>query len=189
MPSAYNNARQALGKEAGKAEIPWEVRPSAHYSMGGIRVDEYTRVIHSAENQYEPKIIKGLFAAGQAMGGLFGANRLGSTSLTELAVFGYRAGKSAAKNANQSFKNKNYDIFHKHYFNFKSLFNKKGKLKPYKLKLDLQKKCWDNIGPARTEKKLKKMLTYLEKIEKDLNNVNVPKGNDMEPTIYRFNRT
>ena len=84
LPSAYNNARQALGKEAGKAEIPWEVRPSAHYSMGGIRVDEYTRVIHSAENQYEPKIIKGLFAAGQAMGGLFGANRLGSTSLTEL---------------------------------------------------------------------------------------------------------
>ena len=38
------------------------------------------------------------------MGGLFGANRLGSTSLTELAVFGYRAGKSAAKNANQSLK-------------------------------------------------------------------------------------
>ena len=170
----YNNARQALGKEAGKAEIPWEVRPSAHYSMGGIRVDEHTRVIHSAENQYEPIIIKGLFAAGQAMGGLFGANRLGSTSLTELAVFGYRAGKSAAKNANQSFKNKNYDIFHEHYFNFKNVFNKKGKLKPYKLKLDLQKKCWDNIGPARTEKKLKKMLTYLDKIEKDLNNVNVP---------------
>ncbi len=174
LPSAYNNARQALGKEAGKAEIPWEVRPSAHYSMGGIRVDEYTRVIHSAENQYEPIIIKGLFAAGQAMGGLFGANRLGSTSLTELAVFGYRAGKFAAKNANQSVKNNNYNSFHEHYFNYKNLFNKKGKLKPYKLKLDLQKKCWDNIGPARTEKKLKKMLTYLGKIEKDLNNVNVP---------------
>ena len=72
-------------------------------------------------------------------------------------------------------KNKNYDIFHEHYLNFKNLFNKKGKLKPYKLKLDLQKKCWDYIGPARTEKKLKKMLTYLDKIEKDLNNVNVPK--------------
>ena len=41
LPSAYNNARQALGKEAGKAEIPWEVRPSAHYMMGGIRVDEF----------------------------------------------------------------------------------------------------------------------------------------------------
>ena len=41
LPSAYNNARQALGKEAGKAEIPWEVRPSAHYMMGGIRVNEF----------------------------------------------------------------------------------------------------------------------------------------------------
>ncbi len=174
LPSAYNNARQALGKEAGKAEIPWEVRPSAHYSMGGIRVDEHTRVIHSAQNQYEPKIIKGLFAAGQAMGGLFGANRLGSTSLTELAVFGYRAGKSAAKNAKQITKPKNYDIFHKHYLNFKNIFNKKGKLKAYKLKLNLQKKCWENIGPARTEKKLKKMLSYFKKIEKDLDNVNVP---------------
>ncbi len=174
LPTAYNNARQALGKEAGKAEIPWEVRPSAHYSMGGIRVDEYTRVIHTPENLYQPKVIKGLFAAGQAMGGLFGANRLGSTSLTELAVFGYRAGKAAARNANQNTKNKNYDLFHKYYLNFKNIFNKKGKLKAYKLKLDLQKKCWDNIGPARTENKLKKMLSYLKKIEKDLKNVNVP---------------
>ncbi len=174
LPSAYNNARQALGKEAGKAEVPWEVRPSAHYSMGGIRVDEQTRVIYSSENQYETKIIKGLFAAGQAMGGLFGANRLGSTSLTELAVFGYRAGKSAAFNANQSSKCKNYNIFHKHYLKFKNILNKKGKLKAYKLKLDLQKKCWENIGPARTEKKLKKMLSYLDKLEKDLKDVNVP---------------
>jgi len=174
LPSAYNNARQALGKEAGKAKIPWEVRPSAHYSMGGIRVDEHTRVIHSTENLYEKKIIKGLFAAGQAMGGLFGANRLGSTSLTELAVFGYRAGKSAAQHAKLSNKQNNNDIFHEHYLKFKNIFNKKGKLKAYKLKLDLQKKCWDNIGPARTEKKLKKMVTFLNKIEKDLNNVNVP---------------
>ncbi len=174
LPSAYNNARQALGKEAGKAKIPWEVRPSAHYSMGGIRVDEYTRVVHSPTNQYEPKIIKGLFAAGQAMGGLFGANRLGSTSLTELAVFGYRAGKSAAKNAIKSSKNNNYDVFQEHYLKFKNIFNKKGKLKSYKLKLDLQKMCWDYIGPARTEKKLIKMISYLNKLEKDLNNVNVP---------------
>ena len=54
--------------------------------MGGIRVDEYTRVVHSPTNQYEPKIIKGLFAAGQAMGGLFGANRLGSVSYTHLTL-------------------------------------------------------------------------------------------------------
>ena len=45
------------------------------------------------------------------------------------------------------------------------MFNRKGKYKVYQLKLDLQKKSWDNIGPARTEKNLKKMLSYLNKIE------------------------
>ena len=45
LPTAYNNARQALGKEAGKAEVPWEVRPSAHYMMGGIKVDEFGRAL------------------------------------------------------------------------------------------------------------------------------------------------
>ena len=50
--------------------------------------------------------IKGLYAAGQAMGGLFGSNRLGSTSLTEVAVFGYRAGKNAAEYAKKNKKNR-----------------------------------------------------------------------------------
>jgi fumarate reductase (CoM/CoB) subunit A len=173
LPSAYNNARQALGKKAGKAEIPWEVRPGAHYSMGGIRVDENARVYQSNKNFNNPKVIKGLFAAGQAMGGLFGANRLGSTSLTELAVFGYRAGKSAAENA-KNFKVKTDEgLFHKHYNYYKKMFNRKGKLKVYKLKLELQKKCWDNIGPARTENKLKKMLIYLNKLELQLDKVNI----------------
>tara|TARA_E500000178_G_C16990865_1_gene740733 strand:- start:760 stop:1995 length:1236 start_codon:yes stop_codon:yes gene_type:complete len=174
LPSAYNNARQALGKQAGKAEIPWEVRPGAHYSMGGIRVDENARVYQSDKDLNNPKIIKGLYAAGQAMGGLFGANRLGSTSLTELAVFGYRAGKSAAENV-KKFKAKNHrDFFHEHYSYYEKMFSRNGKLKVYKLKLELQKKCWDNIGPARTEKKLKKMLSYLSKLELKLEKVNIP---------------
>ena len=142
LPTAYNNARQALGKKAGKAEVPWEVRPGAHYSMGGIRVDEYARVYQSNNDFNNPKIIKGLYAAGQAMGGLFGANRLGSTSLTELAVFGYRAGKSAAENVKSSKTNIDYDVFYKHYSYYEKIFNRKGKLKVYKLKLELQK----NVG-------------------------------------------
>ena len=57
LPSAYDNARQALGKEAGKAEIPWEIRPSAHYSMGGIRVDEFSRVYKSNSENNNPVLI------------------------------------------------------------------------------------------------------------------------------------
>ena len=102
LPSAYDNARQALGKEAGKAEVPWEVRPSAHYMMGGIKVDEFGRVLSYNKVSNKTKKIKGFYAAGQAMGGLFGSNRLGSTSLTEVAVFGYRAGKDAAEYVKQN---------------------------------------------------------------------------------------
>ena len=51
LPSAYNNARQALGKEAGKAEVPWEVRPSAHYMMGGIRVNEFGQALFFCKKQ------------------------------------------------------------------------------------------------------------------------------------------
>ena len=59
LPSAYNNARQALGKEAGKAEIPWEVRPSAHYMMGGIRVNEFGQALFFCKKQKKIKSIKG----------------------------------------------------------------------------------------------------------------------------------
>ena len=57
LPSAYNNARQALGKEAGKADIPWEVSPSAHYMMGGVRVDEYGRAL-----TFDKKIINAFYS-------------------------------------------------------------------------------------------------------------------------------
>ncbi len=174
LPSAYDNARQALGKQAGKAEVPWEVRPSAHYSMGGIRVDENTRVYKSNESFSKTNIITGLFAAGQAMGGLFGANRLGSTSLTELAVFGYRAGKAAANNSKNKIKKNSNSTFLKHYSSYKDMFGRKGKFKAYKLKLELQKNCWENIGPARTEKKLNKMVDYLEELDHKLKEVIVP---------------
>ena len=56
LPTAYNNARQALGKDAGKAEVPWEVRPSAHYMMGGVKVDEFGRALSFIEENEKKKI-------------------------------------------------------------------------------------------------------------------------------------
>ncbi len=173
LPTAYNNARQALGKEAGKAEKFWEVRPSAHYMMGGIKVDENAKVFSAAEEQNN-NYIEGLYAAGQAMGGLFGANRLGSTSLTELAVFGYRAGKSASKYAKANQLEMDINLLKEKLADYKKLFNKKGTKKSYNYKIDLQRKSWENIGPARTEIKLKKFLKYLEKIESEIAKVYIP---------------
>ena len=66
---------------------PMEVGPTAHYVMGGVKVNHET----------QETCIKGLFAAGEASTGLHGANRLGGNSLSDLIVFGKIAGEHAAK--------------------------------------------------------------------------------------------
>ena len=75
----------AYGKKAYDWEEPWDVLPTAHFMMGGIAADK-----DGATS------VPGLFAAGEAMGGVHGGNRLGSIALTEIFVFGLRAGSAAA---------------------------------------------------------------------------------------------
>src|SRR3989454_11346437 len=71
---------------------PMEVGPTCHYVMGGIRVDAETA----------QSTVPGLFAAGEAAAGLHGANRLGGNTLSDLLVFGRRAGLAAAPHAKRS---------------------------------------------------------------------------------------
>src|SRR5947199_3444374 len=66
---------------------PMEIGPTTHYIMGGIRVDGDTQM----------STVPGLFACGECAAGLHGANRLGGNSLSDLLVFGKRAGESATK--------------------------------------------------------------------------------------------
>jgi len=68
-------------------KVPMEVGPTAHYMMGGIRVDSDSQM----------STTPGLFAAGECAGGLPGANRLGGNSLSDLLVFGKLAGEHAAR--------------------------------------------------------------------------------------------
>ena len=85
LPSMYHQF-----KELGDIDItkePMEVGPTTHYIMGGIRVDSDTQM----------SSIPGLFAAGECAAGINGANRLGGNSLSDLLVFGKRAGEYAAK--------------------------------------------------------------------------------------------
>jgi succinate dehydrogenase / fumarate reductase, flavoprotein subunit len=74
------------------AKEPMEVFPTVHYTMGGVKVDPETCVTN----------VPGLFAAGECAGGLHGANRLGGNSLSDLLVFGRRAGMGAAEYVEQS---------------------------------------------------------------------------------------
>src|ERR1700716_464064 len=69
-----------------------EVGPTTHYMMGGVRVDGDTQMSN----------VPGLFAAGECAGGINGANRLGGNSLSDLVVFGKRAGEYAAKYAKEN---------------------------------------------------------------------------------------
>src|SRR5438876_11991673 len=71
---------------------PMKVGPTCHYMMGGIRVDAETAQTN----------VPGLFAAGEAAAGLHGANRLGGNSLSDLLVFGRRAGLAAAEQATKA---------------------------------------------------------------------------------------
>jgi succinate dehydrogenase / fumarate reductase flavoprotein subunit len=84
LPSMYHQFKQLADLDI--TEQPMEVGPTTHYSMGGIRVDGDTQM----------STIPGLFAAGEAAAGLHGANRLGGNSLSDLIVFGKRAGEFAA---------------------------------------------------------------------------------------------
>jgi succinate dehydrogenase / fumarate reductase flavoprotein subunit len=84
LPSMYHQFKQLADLDI--TEQPMEVGPTTHYSMGGIRVDGDTQM----------STIPGLFAAGEAAAGLHGANRLGGNSLSDLLVFGKRAGEFAA---------------------------------------------------------------------------------------------
>ena len=174
LPTAYINARQALGKEAAKVEVAWEVRPGAHYMMGGIRVNDDGASVGGDDEGSVKHGISGLFAAGQAMGGLFGANRLGSTSLTELAVFGSRAGVAAAKNSlNNSFK-VNKKLFASYINEYSSLFGQKGSIASNILRDDIQKESWKKIGPVRTAKGIKEMEDKIKEIETKLNDISIP---------------
>ena len=174
LPTAYINARQALGKEAAKVETAWEVRPGAHYMMGGIRVNDEGQSVGGEDEGSVKYGITGLYAAGQAMGGLFGANRLGSTSLTELAVFGNRSGIAAAKHAlNNKFKVSQV-TFDKYINEYSKLFGQKGTISSNSLREMLQKESWKNIGPVRTAKGIEKMENLIKDIKSKLTNISIP---------------
>jgi succinate dehydrogenase / fumarate reductase flavoprotein subunit len=87
LPSMYHQFKELADVDITAA--PMEVGPTCHYMMGGVRVNDET----------QESTVPGLFAAGEVGGGMHGANRLGGNSLSDLLVFGKRAGEFAAKHA------------------------------------------------------------------------------------------
>jgi len=122
-------------------KTPVEVGPMAHYHMGGIRVDVNMRTR-----------IEGLFAAGEAVGGSNGANRLSGNAITEAFVFGERAGISAADAARRASAEWDEKFTDETMERLKSLgeMSAENAIAPIALQVELQKLMWEQAGPFRT---------------------------------------
>lgn len=150
LPSMYHQFKQLA--EIDITREPMEVGPTTHYVMGGIRVD--------AESQMST--LPGLFAAGECAVGINGANRLGGNSLSDLLVFGKRAGEFAARYAKE---NAHGSIDFKTIQSAESEalepFDRRDGESPYDIQRDLQEIMQEFVGIVRTESE---MLNALEKI-------------------------
>ncbi len=151
------------------SEKPMEVAPTAHYSMGGLVV--------SPEEHFTG--IEGLYAAGEVVGGLHGANRLGGNSLAEILIFGKRAGKFAAKHAkNIKYQDPNKNVINSAHGRINSRI-KSGKDNGLDLTNELGDLMWRHCGVIRNDQSLKLGLEKLRdiKIRIEKLNVQIDSGN------------
>ncbi len=152
---------KAYGKEASDFKVPWDVLPTAHYNMGGIKTDESCR-----------SRVAGLYACGQAQGGVMGGNRLGSTSLTEIFVFGKRAGRTAAREA-KGRTSADETVAGEAMDRVRSLRGSKGSHRPIEAKRRLQKLMWEKVGPLRDAEGLKQALEGIESIREQARDLRI----------------
>jgi succinate dehydrogenase / fumarate reductase, flavoprotein subunit len=154
LPSMYHQFKELADVDITKG--PMEVGPTCHYVMGGIRVDAETG----------QSSVPGLFAAGEAAGGLHGANRLGGNSLSDLLVFGRRAGLAAAENAKKSpapsLDNAQIDEAERQVL---APFDRTDGENPYTIHHDLQDVMQRLVGIFRTDGDLRQALAELEKLK------------------------
>ncbi len=153
LPSMYHQFKELADVDITKG--PMEVGPTCHYVMGGIRVDADTA----------QTTLPGLFAAGECAAGLHGANRLGGNSLSDLLVFGRRAGLAAAKHAKEvsspTIDSAQIDAAEKYAL---EPFQRQHGESPYAIHRDLQKTMQSLVGIFRTRSDVEQALTELQKL-------------------------
>ena len=145
-------------------KMPVEVGPMAHYHMGGIRVST------NMESR-----IKGLYAAGEAVGGANGANRLSGNAITEAFVFGERAGSSAARAVQQTSIAWNQIAVDAHAEPIRELTSRRSKngVSPAACQTELQNLMWKMVGPFRTGDKLAAVLERIKGMRRELPNLSI----------------
>jgi succinate dehydrogenase / fumarate reductase, flavoprotein subunit len=172
LPSMYHQFKQLADIDI--TTTPMEVGPTTHYIMGGIRVDGDTQM----------STAPGLFAAGECAAGLHGANRLGGNSLSDLLVFGKRAGEHAAKFAREHGKGRidteAVEVAAKEAL---APFDRSHAPAdgPYQVQQDLQAMMQDKVGIVRKEPEMKHALAALQPLWDRARRVGVQNNREYNP--------
>jgi succinate dehydrogenase / fumarate reductase, flavoprotein subunit len=163
LPGMYHQFLELADVDITKE--PMEVGPTCHYMMGGVRVD--------AESQ--ASTVPGLFAAGEVAGGMHGANRLGGNSLSDLLVFGQRAGRSAAECAAGAMAPAAVNTGEVEELVRAALqpFEATGTENPYAIQQDLQECMQTMVGIIRIEDELTKSFDELAALRERARRVRV----------------
>ena len=172
LPSMYHQFKQLADIDI--TQEPMEVGPTTHYIMGGVRVDGDTQM----------STVPGLFAAGEVAAGLHGANRLGGNSLSDLLVFGQRAGKFAAQFAKEQGAGEiNLAQVEQAAQRALEPFERNGANAegPYQIQHALQEMMQDLVGIVRKEDEMLRALEGLQKLRKRGGQVAVPGNREYNP--------
>src|ERR1700681_2281510 len=170
LPSMYHQFKELADVDITKG--PMEVGPTCHYVMGGIRVEAETA----------QSTLPGLFAAGEAAAGLHGANRLGGNSLSDLLVFGRRAGLAAAKHAKEvstpAIDAAQIDAAEREAL---APFQRRTGENPYAIHRDLQTTMQSLVGIFRTREDVQKALVELGKLKERWSHTSVEGSRMLHP--------
>jgi len=171
LPSMYHQFMQLAGIDITKEAM--EIGPTTHYHMGGVRVDGDTQM----------STVPGLFACGEVAAGLHGANRLGGNSLSDLIVFGQRAGEYAAKFARA---NPKYTADAKQADDAARAalapFDRPAQADgPYQVQETLQGSMQDNVGIVRLQEEMERALATIQVLKQKAATVAVRGNREYNP--------
>ena len=174
LPSMWHQFYELAGVDITKE--PMEVGPTCHYVMGGVEVEPDTAAAIG---------VPGLFAAGEVAGGMHGSNRLGGNSLTDLLVFGRRAGMGAVEYVKNNGANPVSEAAitaaaHK----IEAPFTREGGENSYSLHAELQEITHNLVGIIRTGSELKDAIDKIADIRKRSANVSVSGGRKFNPGFH-----
>ena len=172
LPSMYHQFKELADVDITKE--PMEVGPAQHYVMGGVEVDPDTAAVPG---------VPGLFAAGEVSGGMHGSNRLGGNSLSDLLVFGRRAGMGAADYLDGLTARPAVSDAELEAARGEALIplDRAGGENPYTVHHEVQQTMSDLVGIIRRESEIKTALAELDKLRERAEKVSAPGGRAYNP--------